>query len=86
MIDTIFFDNWNTLVQAPNLMKRGSSTRIFFKHLLNHGTDISYESFIDAYFPISSKQVKEADYGNLIVIESTDHIEESIQALQRIFT
>jgi len=33
-----------------------------------------------------AKHVKEADYGNLVVIESTDHIEESIQALQRLFT
>ena len=27
MIDTIYFDNWNTLVTAPELMKKGSSTR-----------------------------------------------------------
>jgi FMN phosphatase YigB (HAD superfamily) len=42
-------------------MKRGSSTEIFYKHLVNHGTDISYENFIDAYVPISRKQIKEAD-------------------------
>jgi sugar phosphate isomerase/epimerase len=33
-----------------------------------------------------AKLVKEAEYGNLIVIESTDHIEESIQVLRRLFT
>lgn len=32
-----------------------------------------------------SKLVKEAEYGNLIVIESTDHIEESAQTLRRFF-
>ncbi len=81
MIDTIFFDNWNTLVQAPNLMKRGSSTRIFFKHLLNHGTDISYESFIDAYFPISSKQVKEADLQGYRELDYTRRLEKVFKSL-----
>ena len=33
-----------------------------------------------------AKLVKEADYGNLIAIESTDHIEESLQVLRRLFT
>jgi putative hydrolase of the HAD superfamily len=61
MIDTIFFDNWNTLVQAPNLMKRGSSTKIFHEYLLDNGIDIPYDSFINAYVPISRKQVEEAD-------------------------
>jgi sugar phosphate isomerase/epimerase len=32
-----------------------------------------------------AKMVKTADYGNLIVIESTDHITESIQALRELF-
>ena len=32
-----------------------------------------------------SKLVKEAEYGNLIVIESIDHIEESAQTLRRFF-
>jgi sugar phosphate isomerase/epimerase len=32
-----------------------------------------------------SKLVKEAEYGNLVVIESTDHIEESAQTLRRLF-
>jgi sugar phosphate isomerase/epimerase len=33
-----------------------------------------------------AKLVKDANYGNLIVIESTDHIEESAQTLRRLFS
>ena len=33
-----------------------------------------------------ARLVKAADYGNLIVTESTDHIEESLQVLGRLFT
>ncbi len=33
-----------------------------------------------------AKLVKKAEYGNLIMIESTEHIEESIQFLRRLFT
>jgi len=32
-----------------------------------------------------AKLVKEADYGNIIMIESTEHIEESVQFLRRLF-
>jgi sugar phosphate isomerase/epimerase len=32
-----------------------------------------------------AKTVKETEYGNLIVLESTDHIEESLQTLQKLF-
>jgi sugar phosphate isomerase/epimerase len=32
-----------------------------------------------------AKLVKDADYGNLIVIESTDYIEESVQTFRRLF-
>jgi sugar phosphate isomerase/epimerase len=32
-----------------------------------------------------AKQIKTANYGNLLVIESTDHIEESIQFLRELF-
>jgi sugar phosphate isomerase/epimerase len=32
-----------------------------------------------------AKAVKEADYGNLIMLESTDHVEESLQVLRRLF-
>jgi sugar phosphate isomerase/epimerase len=32
-----------------------------------------------------AKTVKEADYGNLIVLESTDHVKESLQVLRKLF-
>jgi len=32
-----------------------------------------------------AKLVKKAEYGNLIMIESTEHVEESIQFLRRLF-
>jgi sugar phosphate isomerase/epimerase len=33
-----------------------------------------------------AKLVKAADYGNLIMIESTEHVEESLQFLRKLFT
>jgi len=52
MIDTIYFDNWNTLVKAPELMKRGSSTRIFREYLGNQGLEVP-DNFIDIYVLIA---------------------------------
>ena len=43
---------------------------------IGHG-NIDWEKF--------AKLTKEADYGNLIVIESTDHVEESVQTMRRLF-
>jgi len=60
VIDTIYFDNWNTLVQAPNLMRRGSSTEIFHRYLNDHGVDIPYELLVEAYVPIARAQEKKA--------------------------
>jgi putative hydrolase of the HAD superfamily len=81
MINTIFFDNWNTLVQAPNLMKRGSSTKIFYKHLLNNEIDIPYENFIDAYVPISRKQVEVADKQGYRELDYRKRLEEVFKTL-----
>ena len=60
MIDTIYFDNWNTLVQAPNLMRRGSSTEIFHRYLSENGIDIPYDLLIEAYVPIARAQERKA--------------------------
>ena len=60
MIDTIYFDNWNTLVKAPNLMRRGSSTEIFHRYLDEQGIDISYDLMIETYVPIAKAQEKKA--------------------------
>ena len=43
---------------------------------IGHG-NINWENF--------TKLAKETDYGNLIVIESTDHVRESVQTMRRLF-
>ena len=60
MIDTIYFDNWNTLVKAPELMKRGSSTRIFKEYLGNQGLEVP-DNFIDIYVLIARAQERKAE-------------------------
>jgi HAD superfamily hydrolase (TIGR01549 family) len=60
LIDTILFDNWNTLVQAPSLMRSGASVEIFQHSLQSQGLDYDCESFIGAYRGIARKQIAEA--------------------------
>ena len=60
MIDTIYFDNWNTLVKAPELMKRGSSTRIFREYLGDQGLEVP-DNFIDIYVLIARAQERRAE-------------------------
>jgi hypothetical protein len=45
LIDTILFDNWNTLVQAPGLMRSGASVEIFQRSLRGQGFDHDPERF-----------------------------------------
>ena len=61
MIDTIYFDNWNTLVQAPDLMRRGSSTEVFHRYLTEQGIDLPYEVLVEAYVPVARAQEREAE-------------------------
>jgi len=61
MIDTIYFDNWNTLVQAPELMRRGGSTVKFHGYLERQGVDVPYELFVEVYRPIARRYTQEAD-------------------------
>jgi HAD superfamily hydrolase (TIGR01549 family) len=61
MIDTIYFDNWNTLVQAPDLMRRGSSTETFHGYLESRGVDVPYGVFAEVYRPIARRHTQEAD-------------------------
>ncbi len=60
MIDTIYFDNWNTLVTAPNLMRRGSSTRVFKEYLNGEGLDVP-DNFLDIYSLIAKAQESKAE-------------------------
>ncbi|MGD0802480.1 MAG: HAD family hydrolase [Candidatus Bathyarchaeia archaeon] len=61
VINTILFDNWNTLVQAPALMKRGASLEIFQRSLLGQGLNYDCDKFVEAYRRIARSQVAEAE-------------------------
>jgi putative hydrolase of the HAD superfamily len=61
LIDTILFDNWNTLVQAPSLMRGGASVEIFQHSLKRQGLDYDCDYFIGVYRGIARKQVAEAE-------------------------
>jgi putative hydrolase of the HAD superfamily len=60
IIETVLFDCWGTIVQAPNLMRRGASTEIFHRILSSNGFDVDYNAFRDAYIAITRKQNEEA--------------------------
>lgn len=74
MIDTIYFDNWNTIVQAPYLMSRGSSTRVLHGYLVDQGLKVDYDVFTEVYRPIARAHFKtceeaghrEPDYRQII--------------------
>jgi putative hydrolase of the HAD superfamily len=61
MIDTVYFDNWNTLVRAPDLMRRGSSTERFHGYLESRGVEVPYGRFAEVYRPIARRHRLEAD-------------------------
>ncbi len=61
MIDTVLFDNWNTLVQAPGLMRGGASVEIFQRSLHEQGFDHDPAVFSEVYRPIARRQVREAE-------------------------
>lgn len=56
----MLFDCWGTLVQAPNLMRRGASTEFFHLFLTDKGYDIDYDAFRDAYIEQARRQHEEA--------------------------
>jgi putative hydrolase of the HAD superfamily len=61
MIDTIFFDNWNTLVQAPSLMHKGSGVKMFYDLITVEGISCSFKEFSSLYSRITKAQMVEAD-------------------------
>jgi len=79
MIDTIFFDNWNTLVQAPNLMRAGSSTEFYHSQLQSMGYEVNYQDVVDSYRSIARAQRQKADEDNY---RELDYIER----LTKVFT
>jgi len=61
LIDTVLFDNWNTLVQAPGLMRGGASVEIFQRSLKQQGLAYDPDTFTDVYRPIARRQVAESE-------------------------
>jgi putative hydrolase of the HAD superfamily len=61
LIDTILFDNWNTLVQAPGLMRGGASVEIFQCSLQEQGFELDCDKFTEVYRLIARRQVREAE-------------------------
>jgi len=53
LIDTILFDNWNTLVEAPGLMTHGAAIGIFQSSLQRQGFTYDSKQFVDIYRRIS---------------------------------
>ena len=60
MIDTLYFDNWNTLVTAPELMRKGSSTRVFKEYINSQGHHVP-DKFLDIYSLIAEAQEVKAE-------------------------
>jgi len=61
VINTILFDNWNTLVQAPRLMRTGASVEIFQQSLRRVGLKYDSERFTEIYRSISREQMAESE-------------------------
>jgi HAD superfamily hydrolase (TIGR01549 family) len=49
LIDTVLFDCWGTILQAPILMSREAVTTHFHKILTDQGHEVDYNAFKDAY-------------------------------------
>lgn len=69
-------------MQAPNLMKRGSSTEIFNRYLKEHGIDIPYDLFLEAYIPIAREQEKKAVNDGFIEPDYRQRIEDVFRKLE----
>ena len=80
-IETIFFDNWNTLVQAPRLMQRGSNTEIFHRYLKDKGFSVPYDRFVETYVPVSRKQTKIADENGYVELDYEERLREVFRQL-----
>jgi len=74
MIDAVLFDCWGTILQAPNLMRRGAPAEIFYGSLTGNGCDIDLDSFRDAYLEQAMRQHEEAkeDFRELDYVQRID--------------
>jgi len=60
VIKTVLFDCWGTLLQAPNLLRRGSSVEYFHRSLTASGCAIDLDAFREAYIAEARRQNEEA--------------------------
>jgi HAD superfamily hydrolase (TIGR01549 family) len=81
MLDTILFDNWNTLAQAPELMKSGASVQIFLSSLRRHGLEADQCRFTEVYRSVAKKQVAKAEAEGWTEIDYMGRIVEVIDSL-----
>jgi HAD superfamily hydrolase (TIGR01549 family) len=81
MIDTVYFDNWNTLVQAPDLMRRGSSTEKLHGYLDSRGVEVPYQSLVEAYRQIARRHRLEADADGYRELDYEKRIEDTFTML-----
>ncbi len=74
MIETVLFDCWGTILQAPSLMRRGASVKRFYRSLTASGCDIDFDAFRDAYIAAARRQNEEAqvDFRELDYVERID--------------
>jgi len=82
MIDTIYFDNWNTLVKAPDLMRRGGSTERFHKYLVGLGVELPFGLFAEAYRAIERRHRLEADADGYRELDYEKQIETTLTDLE----
>lgn len=81
VIDTILFDNWNTLVQAPDLMKPGASTKIISKSLQDQGVVFDYNKFVEVYRSVYKKQLSEVEANEWKEFNYIERLKETLTIL-----
>jgi putative hydrolase of the HAD superfamily len=81
LIDTILFDNWNTLVQAPGLMRSGASVEVFQRSLRDQGLNYDCDRFIEAYRGVARRQVAEAEARGWTEM---DYVQRLLSVLERL--
>jgi len=76
----VLFDCWGTLVQAPNLMRRGASTEFFHRFLTDDGHEIDYDAFRDAYI-IQTRRQREKTQADHREYDYSQRIESTLRAI-----
>ena len=74
MIETMLFDCWGTLINAPNLMRRDASAEFIHRAITANGYEIDLSTFRDAYIEMARRQQEEAqkDFRELDYVQRID--------------